>query len=186
MFGRSRTCNSQTTRSYATNDDFRHLFATESSSLLLLSLRLTANVERAAECLTLAIRDCYQSNAISKLFARVWARRMVIRNAIHMAQHPNGYEDDHFEQVDLQFGEEEQSSTILCLPKFDRLAFVICVLERLSVPDCALLLRSTPKDVNEAIVRALDRITSGRSSCQRCSDNQGSLHSSEKLSSLGC
>jgi len=186
MFGRNRTCNSHTTRSYATNDDFRHLFTTESRSLLLLSLRLTANAERAAECLTRAIRDCYESNAISKLFASVWARRMVIRNAIHLAQHPNSDEDGHFEQVDLQFGEEEQSSAILCLPKFDRLAFVICVLERLSVPDCALLLRSTPKDVNEAIVRAVDRITSGSSSCQRCSDSHGSLHSSEKLLNLGC
>jgi len=186
MFGRNRTCNSHTTRSYATNDDFRHLFTTESSSLLLLSLRLTAHAERAAECLTLAIRDCYQSNAISKLFVRVWARRMVVRNAIHLAQRSNGDEDGHFEQVDLQFGEEEKSSTILCLPMFDRLAFVICVLERLSVPDCALLLRSTPKDVNEAIVRAVDRIASARSSCQRYVDNQNCLQSSEKLSSLGC
>lgn len=51
-----------------------------------------------------------------------------------------------------------ESEAILELPDFDRLAFVICVLERLSSLDCALLMKKSPKDVNDAIVRAKNGI----------------------------
>jgi DNA-directed RNA polymerase specialized sigma24 family protein len=53
-----------------------------------------------------------------------------------------------------------ESRAVLELPEFDRLVFVICVLERLSILDCALLLRKSPKDVNNAIVRATNQIAS--------------------------
>jgi hypothetical protein len=49
---------------------------------------------------------------------------------------------------------------ILSLPDFDRLVFVICVLERYSILDCALLLTRSPKDVNEARVRASNQVAS--------------------------
>ena len=52
------------------------------------------------------------------------------------------------------------SLAILELPDFDRLVFVICVLERYSILDCALLLKRSPKDVNDARVRAINRVVS--------------------------
>ena len=53
-----------------------------------------------------------------------------------------------------------ESVAILALPEFDRLAFVICVLERLSILDCALLLMKSPKDVSDATARATNQIAS--------------------------
>jgi hypothetical protein len=53
-----------------------------------------------------------------------------------------------------------ESAAIFDLPDFDRLVFVICVLERYSILDCALLLRRSPKDVNDARVRAIYQVVS--------------------------
>jgi len=149
--------NSNRSRSYATEDDFQQLFTTEANDLFRLSLQLTADAEKAERCLILAMKDCFGTNTIFKDFAHVWARRMVIRSAIQLAfdvdhnsandaetefhLHSNGLHNDH----------QLESMVVLHLPRFDRLAFVICV------SDCALLLRKSPKDVNEAIVRAANR-----------------------------
>ena len=149
--------------SYATQDDFQQLFATGATDLFRLSLQLTADTEKAERCLILAMKYCFGTSTIFKDFAHVWARRMVIRSAIQLAfdvdhdsandaetaihPHSNGLHNDH----------QLASMVALQLPRFDRLAFVICVFERLSISDCALLLRKSPKDVNEAIARAATR-----------------------------
>ena len=54
----------------------------------------------------------------------------------------------------------QDALAILTLPDFDRLVFVFCVLERYSILDCALLLRRSPKDVNDARLRAINRVVS--------------------------
>jgi hypothetical protein len=65
---------------------------------------------------------------------------------------------------------------ILTLPDFDRLIFVICVLERYSILDCALLLRRSPKDVNDARVRAINHVVS---------DEERNRHESTTTSTYG-
>lgn len=54
-----------------------------------------------------------------------------------------------FSQDDFQSTIAE-SESILDLSEFDRFVFVICVLERYSIYDCALLLNRLPRDINEA------------------------------------
>ena len=136
------------------------------SDLFQLSLQLTAEANKAERCLTLAMNDCFGTNTIIKGFARTWARRMVIRIAI---QGVPGINDDLARDVESEFhlqpsqyrlGELRESLTVLELPEFDRMVFVICVLERLSILDCALLLGKSPKDVNDAIARATNQIAS--------------------------
>jgi DNA-directed RNA polymerase specialized sigma24 family protein len=51
-----------------------------------------------------------------------------------------------------------RSSAILHLPELDRLVFVICVLERYSIQDCALLLGRSPGDVSETRRRAANQV----------------------------
>ena len=51
---------------------------------------------------------------------------------------------------DDSLGAIAESESILDLPEFDRFVFVICVLERYSMLDCALLLGRSPREVNEA------------------------------------
>jgi len=156
--------NSNETRSYATDADFQDLFTREMTDFFQLSLQLTAEANKAERCLTLAMNDCFGTNTIIKGFARTWARRMVIRNAI---QEVLGINNDFARNVESEFhlqpsqyrlGELRESLAVLEMPEFDRLVFVICVLERLSILDCALLLRKSPKDVNDAITRATNQI----------------------------
>ena len=168
-----RTANE--TRSYATDDDFEQLFVAEITDFFRLSLQLTANVEKAGRCLIHAMRDCFGKSTISRGFARVWARRMIIRNAIHLVL---GIDNDtaretgselHLQPSKCGIVELRESVAILELPDFDRLSFVICALERLAILDCALLMRSSPNDVNAAIMRAKNRVASLE--CRNYSEN---------------
>lgn len=154
------------TRSYATDDDFEQLFVAEITDFFRLSLQLTATAQKAHRCLIHAMRDCFGKSTISRGFARVWARRMIMRNAIRLVL---GIDNDtaseteselHLQPSKYRIVELQESVAILELSDFDRLAFVICVLERLLILDCALLMRSSPNDVNAAIIRVTNRIAS--------------------------
>src|SRR5208282_3046394 len=155
---------------YATTDDFQRLFAREMTDLFRLSLHLTADAEKAESCLILAMRECFANSTVAKEWALIWARRMVVCNAIRLVL---GTErtiprdacneagpDFHFQPGDYRIEALRESLSILALPDFDRLVFVISVLERYSILDCALLLGKSPKDVNEARVRAITQIVS--------------------------
>jgi hypothetical protein len=151
---------------YATGEDFEQLFAKETTDLLRLSLHLTADAEKAESCLVLAIKDCLFRSSVSKHRVHIWARRMVIRNAVRLIWGtPNDIGDDSALEFRLQPSDYplavlRESVAILTLPDLDRLAFVICMLERYSILDCALLLGKTPQEVHKAILRATDQVVS--------------------------
>jgi hypothetical protein len=50
------------------------------------------------------------------------------------------------------------SESILDLPECERFVFVICVLERYSIHDCALLLGKSPRDIIEARQRVGNQV----------------------------
>jgi hypothetical protein len=155
---------------YATIDDFQRLFAREMTDLFRLSLQLTADAGKAERCLILAMRECFANSTVSKEWALVWARRMVVRNAIRLVlETEDGMPNDvcseagpdfHLQPREYRIEALRDSLAILELPDFDRLVFVICVLERYSILDGALLLKRSPKDVNDARVRAINRVVS--------------------------
>src|SRR5271170_7726844 len=145
---------------YARRGEFVSVFECERVELQRLALLLTANSEAAMRCLIRAFRECIASSSVSKEWVLSWARRMVIRNAISLVQCPEGKsfvntnDDAHNGLIgvsqDDPFGAIADAKPILDLPDFDRFVFVICVLERYSTRDCALLLGRSPQDVNEA------------------------------------
>lgn len=148
----------------ATPKDYQQMFVAEMTNLFRLSLDLTGDVEKAKKCLILAMRDCFEKSAVSKKSARLWARRMVVRNAVCLVlgtandiQSETG-SDLHLQPSEYQIEALRGSVVIQNLPDFDRLVFVICVLERYSILDCALLLRRSPKDVDDARVRSANRV----------------------------
>lgn len=153
---------------YASKDDFQRLFAREMIDLIRLSLHLTADAEKAESCLILAMRECVASSAISKEWALIWARRKVVCNAIRLVLgtkdattndiHCETGPDSHLQAGEYRIEALRDSLAILALPDFDRLVFVICVLERYSIVDCALLLQRSPKDVNDARIRAIYQV----------------------------
>jgi DNA-directed RNA polymerase specialized sigma24 family protein len=153
---------------YATTDDFQKLFAKEMTDLFRLSLQLTADAGKAESCLIFAMRECFANSTVSKEWVLVWARRMVVRNAIRLVlgtDHatPNDIDSEtepgfHLQPSEYRIEALRDSLAILELPDFDRLVFVICVLERYSILDCALLLKRSQKDVNDARVRAINQV----------------------------
>jgi len=153
---------------YATSDDFQRLFASEMADLFRLSLRLTADPERAESCLIRAMRECIANSTVSKRWSLIWTRRTVIRNAIRLVLGiENAVPHDVCCEVNFHFQPNEyrveamgNSLSILALPDLDRLVFVICVLERYSIMDCALLLARPPRVVNDARVRAIKQVIS--------------------------
>lgn len=155
---------------YATTNDFQKLFAREMTGLFRLSLNLTADAEKAESCLILAMRECFSNRAVAKEFALIWARRTVIRNAIRLVLgtknaipidiYGEAGPDFHLQPSEHRIEELRDSLVVLELADFDRLVFVISVLERYSILDCALLLKKSPKEVNDARVRAISQVLS--------------------------
>ena len=67
---------------YASSGDFHRIFKEENDSLYRLSFLLTADREKAQHCLVSGLRDSVKGNPVFKEWARSWARRAIIRNAV--------------------------------------------------------------------------------------------------------
>jgi DNA-directed RNA polymerase specialized sigma24 family protein len=116
------------------------------------------------------MRECFANSTVSKEWALIWARRTVVRNAIRLVLgtedampsyiYSEEEPDFHLQPGEYRLEALRDSLAILALPDFDRLVFVICVLERYSILDCALLLKRSQKDVNDARVRAMNQVAS--------------------------
>ena len=153
---------------YAGRKDFVSLFERERVSLQRLALLLTLNPQSARRCLIGAFRDCIASSSVSKEWVPSWTRRMVIRNAISLVMSPGGQSfvntNDDADNGLIAFSPDDSlgaiagSASILDLPEFDRFVFVICVLERYSMHDCALLLGRSPRDISEARQRVGNQV----------------------------
>lgn len=162
---------------YATPGDFQRLFAREMTELFRLSFHLTADAEKAESCLILAMRECIANSTVSKEWTLIWARRTVIRNAIRLVfETESTMPDDicseagnnfHLPLREHRIEALQDSLAILTLSDFDRLVFVICVLEQYSTLDCALLLKRPSKEVNDARVRATTHVVSAEEQNRR-------------------
>jgi hypothetical protein len=134
---------------FATTHDFQRLFAREMTNLFRLSLQLTADAEKAESCLILAMKECIANSTVSGM-------ENAVLNDVDSEAEPGFYLQPSKHRIEAL----RNSLAILSLPDFDRLVFVICVLERYSILDCALLLTRSPKDVNEARLRASNQVAS--------------------------
>jgi hypothetical protein len=145
---------------YASKEEFTSIFECERRGLQKLALLLTANEEAAKRCLILAFRECIASGSVSKGWVLSWTRRVVIRNAIRLVMSPGTQSFVNTNRradrgviafaPDDPLGAIAESESILDLSEFDRFVLVICVLERYSIHDCALLLGRSPRDIDEA------------------------------------
>jgi DNA-directed RNA polymerase specialized sigma24 family protein len=153
---------------YARKEEFVSVFECERVGLRKLALLLTANSEAVKRCLIRAFRECIASSSVSKEWVLSWTRRMVIRNAISLVM---GSESETFVNTnddadngliafspDDSLGAIAASESILELPEFERFVFVICVVERYSIHDCALLLGRSPREVSEVRHRVANQV----------------------------
>ena len=150
---------------YASSDDFCRVFEEDVNGLYLLSVLLTADREKAEQCFVSGLEDAVEGNPVFKEWARSWARRMIIVNAVRTVNprpaEGNGRSNSASLSSNSRAVSAEQQAeiaTVLQLEPFERFVYVMTVLERYSDQDCSLLLGCARRDVVAARTRALERI----------------------------
>ena len=151
---------------YASHEDFHTIFSEDLNELYQLSFLLAHDPAKAERCLVGGLEDCVVKNRVFREWARSWAKRAIVQNAIrelkprpsqsnsplskamfsNMHEHARG-PGGHFE-IDA----------VLRLADFDRFVFVMSVLEHYSEHDCALLLGCSAGDIREGRTRALKEL----------------------------
>jgi hypothetical protein len=158
---------------YATAPDFCRIFREDMKDLYLLSLVLTADPEKAEQCLVSGLDDCTAGNQVFGEWARAWARRVVIKSAIRMITPGHGNASRVLNPA-LRTGAKSwtgdraqlapaELSAVIELPPLARFAFVMSVLEGYSDQDCALLLGCTREVLIQARVEAFEQIADRKS-----------------------
>jgi DNA-directed RNA polymerase specialized sigma24 family protein len=121
------------------------------------------------KCFVRGLDDSAKGNPVFKDWARSWARRTIILNAIRMIRPrptDNSTSSSAFDRSAARVTTETaEIANIIELPAFERFVFVMSVLERHSDMECSLLLNCTRSEVMAARTRALQRI--GRSAALR-------------------
>jgi hypothetical protein len=156
---------------YASRDDFRRIFDEDMNGLYLLSFLLTADRETAERCFVSGLEDAVEGNPVFKEWARSWARRAIIRNAVRAInpRAPEAGGRGNSSSVDgtdktLPAEQHVEIAAVLALEPFERFVYVMTVLERYSDHDCSLLLGCARRDVLAARARALRQIGSASES----------------------
>ena len=157
----------ETASPYATAADLFKTFTEEMHSLYLLSLLLTADNDKAEQCFVSAMGECLDESGIFVEWTRSRARRAILKYAIRMVM-PVTAHADSFSLVGLKppatSAGNDPLAAILALDPFERFVFVLSVLEGRSEQDCAILLRSSRRDIMIARVLALKRLANSDAS----------------------
>ena len=172
FFKRKRVANSETNK-YAGAEDFRQVFSDDRDVLYRLSLLLTGDHERAEQCFVAGIEDSVNTNRVFKEWARTWAKRTIIQNAISaLNPRPRQHAMSALPENVVEIGasvpsiqdRDPEISSVLALEDFERFVFVMTVLEGRSEHECALLLDSSLRDVRNARIWATEQIATAASS----------------------
>jgi hypothetical protein len=147
------------TNPYASIVDFQRIFDEDMNSLHLLSLLLTGDREKAEQCFISGLDDATKGNPVFKEWARSWARRMIILNAVRvMNPRPlTGTSSSTSALLNTLSVDQQPFAEIIKLEPFDRFVYVMSVLEHYSDVHCALFLGCTKQDVVTARSRALQQ-----------------------------
>jgi hypothetical protein len=165
---------------YANREDFCRIFNEDMNSLYLLALLLTADREKAEQCFVSGLEDVAEGNPVFKEWARSWARRMIIQNAVRRINPRPGDGSEGSSSASLDGTDETlpaerhaQVGAVLGLEPFERFVYVMTVLERYSEYECALLLGGARRDVLAARTRALQQLGSAMEMYDRQLANVG-------------
>jgi DNA-directed RNA polymerase specialized sigma24 family protein len=158
------------TDQYASREDFRRIFTEDLDGLYQLSFLLTRDSQKAEQCFVGGLEDCVAGNSIFREWARSWAKRAIVQNAIRELKPRPGLSNsppsaaifldndqlssgpaNHF-KIDALFG----------LENYERFVFVMSVLEHYSEHDCAVLLECSVPELREARTRALKELAASR------------------------
>ena len=163
---------------YATAFDFCRTFTEELHSLYLLSLLLTADNDKAEECLVSTMGECGDGIGVFMEWASTWARRAILKYAIQMIrpvpEHPDSLPFIRRKGPPTSAG-NNPFATILALDAFERFVCVMSILEGQSEQNCAILLRCSRRDVIIARVLALTRVANTDVACVQADEGMQGL-----------
>jgi DNA-directed RNA polymerase specialized sigma24 family protein len=150
-------------RVYASREDFRAIFNEDPKELYQLSLLLTRDPVRAERCLVSGLEDCATANPVFREWARSWAKRTIVQNAIRELKprpiHSNSrLSETSFPDIDQLSRVRDghfAMDAVSGLEDFERFVFIMSVLEHYSEHDCVLLLGCSVREIREARTRAL-------------------------------
>jgi hypothetical protein len=146
---------------YASSGDFHRIFKEENEPLYRLSFLLTADREKAQQCLVSGLQDSVKGNPVFKEWAGSWARRAIIQSAVR-AINPRPVEEHATSSFDsggtTLAVEKVETAAVLQLEPFERFVYVMSVLERYSDLDCSVILGCARRDVIAARIRGLQQI----------------------------
>jgi len=155
----------QEANQYTSTEYFCRFFDENLSSLHQLALLLTADHEKAEQCFVNGLEDCVNANDVFRKWARSWAERTIIQNAIRTLQpHPDHVSASLSAKAPVGAGPKHRRGghleidRVLVLDDFERFVFVMSVLVHYSDHDCALLLSQSLREIREARVRASQQI----------------------------
>jgi DNA-directed RNA polymerase specialized sigma24 family protein len=151
---------------YASHEDFHTIFNEDLTKLYQLSFLLTRDPAKAERCLVSGLEDCISGNRIFREWARSWAKRTIVQNAIReLKPRPSqsttplsGVMFSDIGQHSREPGGHFEMDAVLRLADFDRFVFVMSVLEHHSEHDCALLLGCSPREIREGRTRAIKKL----------------------------
>jgi hypothetical protein len=153
----------QESTTYATSANFCRIFEKDMNALYLLSFLLTADREKAERCFVSGLEDSVDAGPVFKEWARSWARRAIIQNAVRLIN-PQPAEGNGRSRSSVNHGEASEMAerpeiaAVLGLAAFERFVYVMSVLERCSDQDCSVLLNCSRRDVVAARTRAFQKI----------------------------
>jgi DNA-directed RNA polymerase specialized sigma24 family protein len=179
FFKRKRVANSEANK-YASAEDFRQVFSDDRDMLHQISFLLTGDHEKAKQCFVAGLEDSVSTNGVFKEWARTWAKRTIIQDAIS-ALKPRSpqYAQSSLPEYTDEIGARLPSipdrdlaiRSVLALEDFERFVFVITVLEGYSEHQCALLLNASLRDVYSARNRATEQIVAAESTPQNAGNS---------------
>ena len=151
---------------YASREDFHTIFNENLNELYQLSLLLTRDPETAEQCFVGGVEDCVAGNAVFREWARSWAKRVIIQNAIRelkprprQSNSPrSGAIFPNIDELSRGLGGYVEMDAVLRLADFERFVFVMSVLEHYSEHACALLLECSDREVRDGRTRALKEL----------------------------
>ena len=151
---------------YASHEDFQAIFNEDLKELYQLSFLLTRDAAKAERCLVVGLEDCVRGNRVFREWARSWAKRAIVQNAIReLKPRPSrsssllsGAFFLDIDQLSSRSGRHFDVDAVLRLADFERFVFVMSALEHYSEHDCALLLGCSARDIRERRTRALKEL----------------------------
>jgi DNA-directed RNA polymerase specialized sigma24 family protein len=151
---------------YASHEDFQTIFNEDLKELYQLSFLLTRDPAKAERCLVSGLEDCATGNPVFREWARSWAKRTIVQNAICELKPRSIHSDSRlsensFPDIDQLLsgrGGHFPMDAVLGLEDFERFVFIMSVLEHYSEHDCALLLGCSVREIREGRTRALKEL----------------------------